>query len=34
VRASFYIYNDFHDVDVLVKALKNMKKKDVIKYVV
>jgi cysteine desulfurase/selenocysteine lyase len=34
VRASFYIYNDFHDVDVLVKALKNLKKEDVLKHVI
>jgi cysteine desulfurase/selenocysteine lyase len=34
IRASFYIYNDYHDVDVLVKALTNLKKEDVIKHVI
>ncbi|MDR0826193.1 MAG: aminotransferase class V-fold PLP-dependent enzyme, partial [Mycoplasmataceae bacterium] len=34
VRASFYIYNDKHDVDVLIKAIKNFKKGDELKYVV
>jgi cysteine desulfurase/selenocysteine lyase len=34
VRASFYIYNDLHDVDVLVKVLRNLKKEDLLTYVV
>jgi cysteine desulfurase/selenocysteine lyase len=34
VRASFYIYNNFHDIDVLVKALKNLKKGNMLKHVI
>jgi selenocysteine lyase/cysteine desulfurase len=29
VRASFYFYNDKHDVDCLVNALKQFKTKDI-----
>jgi cysteine desulfurase/selenocysteine lyase len=34
VRASFYLYNDKHDVDVLVKALKSFKKGDIVNHVI
>jgi selenocysteine lyase/cysteine desulfurase len=32
VRASFYLYNDKHDVDALVKALKQFKKSDIVSF--
>jgi cysteine desulfurase/selenocysteine lyase len=34
VRASFYLYNDKSDVDKLITVLKNIKKGDVIEYVI
>jgi cysteine desulfurase/selenocysteine lyase len=35
VRASFYLYNDKHDVDVLINALRQLKKKgDVLNHVI
>jgi cysteine desulfurase/selenocysteine lyase len=34
VRASLYFYNDKHDVDVLVQALKTFKKGDIVNHVI